>query len=232
MVRNPFPSLITQFLFNADPPHLSSRGRTIGYQVHTSNGYFTKISQQARPQRCGLTKHYPFTTPSLSPPLSLPLPKKTHLYCSTLIPFVPPPTHIHTISLSSNTQISGVIFFTYFSRSQVTTLSSTPPTHPSTHAPPTQPKTPHSTSSTLSAPKKMPFPLPSPPLPPQPTPRTLLTYLIHLLHLLTPPQELTPLLPLHRPSPRFPWFRTSPPRLHPPTALLARRIALRRARRA
>lgn len=91
MVRNPFPSLITQFLFNADPPHLSSRGRTIGYQVHTSNGYFTKFSQQARPQRCGLTKHHPFTTPSLSPPLSLPLTKKTHLYCSTLIPFVSPP---------------------------------------------------------------------------------------------------------------------------------------------
>ena len=229
-MRNPFPILITQCPFNADPPHLSSRGRAIGYQVHTSNGYFTKISQQARPQRCGLTKHYPFTTPSLSPSIVSSPHQKNGPLLQYLDPLCLPPRHIHTISLSSNAQIS---LFSLSSHYGILTKPNPPPTQPTT--PPPQ-KTPHSTSITLSAPKKMPFSLPSPPRPPQPTPRTLLTYLIHLLasllHLLTPPQEQTPLLPLHRPSPRFPWFHTSPPRLHPPTTLLARRIALRRARRA
>lgn len=183
MVRNPFPILITQFLFNADPPHLSSRGRTIGYQVHTSNGYFTKFSQQARPQRCGLTKHYPFTTSSLSPPLSLPLPKKTHLYCSTIIPFVSPPrtsTQLLCRQMRRSLEKPLHILFSLSSPYRILTKPNPPRApHPPNHPTPPPKKNPIARAAPSPHPKKCPShshprhdPHSPPPAPSSPTSST------------------------------------------------------------
>ncbi len=193
MVRNPFLSLATQYPFNADPPHLSSRGRAIGYQVHTSNGYFTKISQQARPQRCGLTKHYPFTTPSLSPPLSLPLTKKTHLYCSTLIPFVsPPPAHPHNLFVVKCADLWNNLLHMLFSLSSHYGIP-----HPPNHPTPPPPKNPpqHEQHPLRTQKNALLTPIPA---------TTPTAHPPHPLHLPHPPPRIPP--PPPHPAPR-----TNPP---------------------